>query len=212
MKFKEFLNECESRVERLYEAPDFSKAIKAAMNAGITPRNIDAFIEELRTTIASKDNFFKPKNRDELMRIVDRTIKVEGHDCDLNFIDTSLITDMSNLFAGLRHFNGDISGWDVSNVTNMSAMFHSAESFNRPLDKWDTSKVTNMHYMFNGASSFNQPIGNWDVSKVEDMGFMFSRAKSFNKPLDRWNPSNVTNMRGIFDGSPLEKNPPKWFK
>lgn len=34
---------------------------------------------------------------------------------DLNFIDTSLIKDMSRLFKN-SEFNGDISKWDVSNV------------------------------------------------------------------------------------------------
>ena len=31
---------------------------------------------------------------------------------------------MSELFYGLKNFNGDISNWDVSNVTNMKYMFY----------------------------------------------------------------------------------------
>ena len=43
-----------------------------------------------------------------------------------------------------------------------------------------------MHYMFYG-SSFNGDISNWDVS-------------------------NVKNKIDVFVNSPLEKNPPKWYK
>ena len=57
----------------------------------------------------------RPKTKAELMYIIDKTIKEQGFNCDLNFIDTSLIKDMSAMFAE-SNFNGDISKWDVSNV------------------------------------------------------------------------------------------------
>ncbi|MFA7590779.1 MAG: BspA family leucine-rich repeat surface protein, partial [Sphaerochaetaceae bacterium] len=34
-------------------------------------------------------------------------------------VDTSPITDMSNMFLNASDFNQDISGWDVGNVTDM---------------------------------------------------------------------------------------------
>ena len=40
----------------------------------------------------------KPNTRDELLNIIEVTIEKEGLNCDLNFIDTSNITDMSYLF------------------------------------------------------------------------------------------------------------------
>jgi len=45
-----------------------------------------------------------------------------GFNCDLNWIDTSKVTNMDSLFMG-SEFNGDISMWNVSNVTNMDRMF-----------------------------------------------------------------------------------------
>ena len=41
----------------------------------------------------------QPKNKAELKNIIRDTINKEGLECDLNFIDTSLIKDMSHLFC-----------------------------------------------------------------------------------------------------------------
>ena len=71
--------------------------------------------ESAKTTV-------QPKTKDELKKIIEDTIKEQGFNCDLNFIDTSLIKDMSSLFSE-SNFNGDISKWDVSNVKNTSVVF-----------------------------------------------------------------------------------------
>ena len=67
-----------------------------------------------------------PKTKDELKDIIKQRIESEGNECNLNDIDTSNITDMSNLFLD-SDFNGDISKWNVSNVTNMENMFYSSK-------------------------------------------------------------------------------------
>ena len=67
-------------------------------------------------TYISEGGFFKnvgatqikPKNKKELIRLIEDTISKYGPNCDLNFIDTSKITDMSGLFLKTK-FNGDIS-------------------------------------------------------------------------------------------------------
>ena len=60
--------------------------------------------------------YIKPINRNQLKTIIDITISKLGNECNLNFIDNSLITDMSGLFQHST-FNGDISKWNVGNVT-----------------------------------------------------------------------------------------------
>ena len=151
--------------------------------------SIDDYIQEkLKINSNSKISKYEyqPKDKDELMKLLDKLIKERGLEGDFNDIDTSKITDMSCLFTFSRpKFNGDISKWDVSNVKDMHFMF-SDTKFNQNISNWDVSNVKNMSNMFYG-SEFNQNISNWDVSNVDDMAYMI-------------------------DCSPLEKNPPKWYK
>ena len=157
-----------------------------------------------RLTITESEYTVQPKTKDELIQIIKDYCEENGWNSDLNFIDTSLITDMSWVFSntehghGLDRFNGDISKWDVSNVEYMDAMFWDAKNFNQPLNNWDVSKVENMELMFYKAKNFNQPLNNWDVSNVKNMAGMFSGAEKFNQPLNNWDVSKVENMKSMF--------------
>ncbi|WIH82420.1 BspA family leucine-rich repeat surface protein [Brachyspira pilosicoli] len=158
---------------------------------------------------------YKPKTKQELEKLV-YTDGIKLYD-----VDTSLITDMSELFykSSRKDFEG-IEDWDVSNVEDMSYMFaymsydsfesRSKAKFNRNLNNWNVSKVKHMSFMFYYCNDFNQPLDKWDVSNVEDMFRMFDNCKKFNQPLNSWNVSNVTNMSGMFQvaesfNQPLDK-------
>ena len=78
--------------------------------------------------------YIRPKTKEQLKKIIEITISKMGNDCSLNFIDVSLVKDMSYLFNG-SEFNGDISRWDVGNVTNMSFMFGDSPLKDNP-PKW----------------------------------------------------------------------------
>ncbi|MBR4589501.1 MAG: BspA family leucine-rich repeat surface protein, partial [Bacteroidaceae bacterium] len=99
---------------------------------------------------------YQPKDKKDLKKILDTLIKERGPEGDFNDIDTSLITDMSDLFAYNLNFNGDISRWNISKVTDMSYMFSGATRFDCDISRWDTSNVTNMQCMFERAFHFNQ--------------------------------------------------------
>jgi len=120
---------------------------------------------------------------------------------DITTCDVSGMTDMSNMFLGLKTFNQDIGGWDVSNVTNMQSMFAQAFDFNQDIGGWDVSNVTNMFAMFAVAYAFNQDIGGWDVSNVTNMTVMFGGTQAFNQDIGGWDVSNVTNMESMFSGT-----------
>ena len=145
----------------------------------------------------------KPKNKAALSAEIERAKRKHGKTVNLNYIDTSDITDMSrlfreNIFSKQIRFNGDISEWDVSKVTDMSEMFYGAKEFNGDISGWDVSKVTDMSGMFWGAAAFNQDISNWKVGKVTNMNSMFRAAEKFNQDISDWDVSKVTYMRNMF--------------
>ena len=165
---------------------------------------------------------YHPKDKDELIDCIKKKIKQEGlgtknHPLDLNDIDTSKITDMSELFdindGELKHLSNNgyfnISEWNVSKVENMYYMFCNS-AFNGDISRWDVSNVKNMSGMFE-LSGFNSNISDWDVSNVEDMSYMFYKT-NFNGNISNWDVSNVNYMVGMFINCPLQNNPPKWYK
>jgi len=169
----------------------------------------------IHTSFSSNDNWeydweeycpepFQPETRNELKIAVDEWI----HDSDsarvqygeINTWDTSLITDMSELFYDTT-FNDDISDWDVLNVNNMNSIFAFATDFNQDISDWDVSSVTDMAWMFHGASNFNGDLSNWDVSSVTYMNAMFYNAENFNQDISEWDVSSVTAMNQMFGGA-----------
>ena len=121
-------------------------------------------------------------------------IKGLDNKINLNWLDTSSVTDMGSLFKNLKYY-GSISKWDTSNVTNMSEMFADSE-IKSDISKWNVSKVKNMSGMFM-ACMFNSNIGDWDVSHVEDMSKMFY-ISAFDRDISKWNVSHVKYMNYMF--------------
>ena len=157
-------------------------------------QNVDNVVIVLKKSQEEQLKRVQPKTKDELKTLIDETIKEQGTACDLNFIDTSLIKDMGELFSYSK-FNGDISSWNVSNVTNMHFMF-SHSKFNGNISSWDVSNVTDMSFMFFN-SQFNGNISSWDVSNVTDMTGMFYDSK-FNGDISSWNYRNDVNRKSMF--------------
>ena len=139
----------------------------------------------------------QPKNKAQLKSLIEYAFNHNIY--DLNFIDTSKITDMSWLF-GCIGCNFDISNWDVSNVTNMTAIFYYCEFFDCDLSNWDVSNVTNMHALFCECNKFRgKGLEHWNVSNVTNMAGMFVGCDNFNCDLSKWNVSNVENMSYMFN-------------
>ena len=166
---------------------------------------------------------YKPKNKEELIKAIKKEIfKIQGTSnnpnwkADLNCIDTSLITDMSFLFAesgsffegyNLEQFNGNISKWNTKNVKNMAGMFvHS--KFDRNISNWNVGNVENMEGMF-WSSKFNRDISKWNVSNVKNMSGMF-RYSQFNKDISNWDVNNVKDMSWMFYKSKFNGNISNW--
>jgi hypothetical protein len=143
-----------------------------------------ALINGFQSIVENKENFpIVAKDRKHLDKLIEKYIKHNGYNCDLNHIDVSNITDMSYLFSE-SWFNGDISSWNVSKVENMEMMFH--------------------------VSKFNGDISKWNVSSVKSMEKMF-RYSIFNKSLKEWKPYSLENKKDMFMGSYLYSSIPYWF-
>jgi surface protein len=126
--------------------------------------------------------------------------------------NTSLVTNMKELFKHKSDFNDDISKWNVSNVTDMSWMFSGTyflrTKFNGDISKWNVSNVSDMSGMFQ-LSSFDGGFSGWDVSSVTNMGCMF-RNSQFNGDISGWNVSSVTDMHSTFKHSQFDGDISGW--
>ena len=112
----------------------------------------------------------QPRTKKELQDIIKSRVDKEGPKCDLNDIDTSLMTDMSSMFA-YSLFTGDISKWDVSNVKDMWGMFQYS-LFDGDISDWNVSNVNDMSRMFK-YSCFKHNISNWSIRQDCDTYYMF---------------------------------------
>ena len=127
----------------------------------------------LRITSQTKSLIVRPTTKDELRSLIEKELYYQGIDADLNFIDTSLIKDMSNLFNSLYIRNIKIDQWNTENVTDMEGMFSGCDKFNCNLSGWNVSNVEDMSYMFYLCENFSCNLSGWNVSNNVIMLLMF---------------------------------------
>ena len=170
-------------------------------------KHLNQFITEyiikkkLDKPIDSEDHYeYYPETKKELIKNIVEVFN--SGKTNLNCIDTSKITDMSNLFDSSNYNksldNIDISKWNVSNVKYMQFMFDGYENFNCDLSNWDVSKVENMKGMFSWCIKFNCDLSKWNVNNVTNMDFMFDNCKNFDCNLSNWDVHNVISMKYMF--------------
>ena len=210
-------------------------------------KNINKYITEyivkkkLDKPIDSEDHYeYFPETKEELIKNIEECLDSKNY--NLNCIDTSKITDMSNLFDsgnynksldnidiskwnvsnvkymqfmfdGYENFNCDLSNWDVSKVENMKGMFSWCIKFNCDLSKWNVNNVTNMDFMFDNCKNFDCNLSNWDVHNVISMKYMFANCVNFKaEGIEKWNINKVINMDFMFDNCMKLKKIPSWYK
>ena len=122
---------------------------------------------------------------------------------DLSNFNLSNVTDISNMFDGCSSLtNLDLSNFNTSNVTNVSSMFRGCSSLtNLDLSSFNTSNVTNMSGLFWGCSSLtNLDLSSLDTSNVTDISYMFKDCSSLNNlDLTNFYTINVTNASSMFE-------------
>ena len=100
---------------------------------------------------------------------IDRFINI-----NLDNFNTSLVTNMKNMFryASFKFLN--LSNFVTSNVVNMEGMFTGSKIISIDLSSFDTSKVTNMGNMFSNCYNLiSLDISNFDFSLVKSVDHIF---------------------------------------
>lgn len=160
-------------------------------------------LEKLHLSKDTKSFYhYYPKNKKELISILNKLIEERGQDADLNDINTYNVTNMDYLFEKFREKirNINISKWDVSNVKSMNSMFQDCRDFNCNLSEWNVNKVTNMEFMFFNCEYFDSDLKNWNVHNVINMDAMFCGCVKFKGDgLDNWKIDKVINTSMMFD-------------
>lgn len=160
----------------------------------------------------------KPKNRDELEKIIIQRLKINPKEPYLLDIDVSNINDFFCLFAdedpkgydtylveaGIKVNKIkklDLSAWtNTSNVDDMCYMFAGCEDLIKIVIPFNTSNVRNMSGLFSGCSSLKTiDLSSFDTSNVEDMSYMFRQCESLRSlDLSNFDTSSVYDMSYMF--------------
>lgn len=177
------------------------KLVNKIIDESITSNEAEYFIEHCKEV----GSLYRLKTKEELSNLVNNCTMHLNYDCDLNWIDVSRITDMSNLFHE-SIFDGDISKWNVSNVENMENMFCNSK-FTGDISRWDVSNVKNMEKMFM-LSKFDGDLRNWDITNVETMEAMFAYS-NYDQDLSTWNVDGKITTDMFYDCTIMDKFKPK---
>lgn len=111
--------------------------------------------------VIDREKKIKVTSKEELREHIKIAIDKQGPNVDLEYLDVSEITDMSELFVGLTVCWVGVLSWDVSKVTTMKAMFKGCNCLYlcpNSLMYWNVSKVTDMSEMFSGCVNVKIPV------------------------------------------------------
>ena len=117
---------------------------------------------------------------------------------ELDYLNTSNVTNMQGMFQQSQVTTLDLSGFDTSNVTNMMGMFTFSQATTLDLSSFDTSNVTNMSGMFMYSRATELDLSSFDTSNVTNMNLMFGGSKATTLDLSSFDTSNVTVVTQMF--------------
>lgn len=119
---------------------------------------------------------------------------------DFDDVDTSKVTDMSNMFNQAICLKSLKLNIDTSKVTDMNRMFYSCGKLESvDLSGFDTSNVTLFEGMFNGCQNLTSlDISNFDTSKLIGLSSMFNGCNRLSDLYLNFYISNITYSLGSF--------------
>jgi surface protein len=85
-------------------------------------KHYESLTKDEYNILISYTGIYKVTSKNDLIGLLNYAIDYFGNHCDLNWIDISEVTDLSELFFR-SNFKGDISKWNTGNVTDMYKTF-----------------------------------------------------------------------------------------
>jgi surface protein len=117
-------------------------------------------------------------------------------------LNTSEVTSMMGMFAGVPLTDIDLTGFNTSKVTSMFAMFSSCTQLESlDLSSFDTSNVTDMWTMFYRCNALTSlDLSSFNTSNVRNMEEMFYRCKTLTTIYvgEGWSTDAVTDSEDMF--------------
>lgn len=182
----------------------YTKADNLSLNSTTTGETsiINAYAKESTNNSGYYDVIIHSKGKIKPTSCKNMYSNLSVKSIDLSNLDTSEVTDMSNMFYECRDItNINVGGLNTTNVENMSNMFYLCRSLTSlDLSNFDTSKVTNMSGMFEECENLsNLDLSSFDTSKVKDMSAMFLMCPYVNTfNISSFNTCAVTDMQSMF--------------
>ncbi|MDE6476368.1 MAG: BspA family leucine-rich repeat surface protein, partial [Erysipelotrichaceae bacterium] len=134
---------------------------------------------------------------------------LERNVIDLSKVDTSEVTDMQGMFAGVEISRLDLSSFDTRNVKDMSRMFEKCRKLTEvDLSSFYTYFVMDMSYMFAECSSLtNLDINHFNIAYVTWMDGMFQNCTSIvDIDISNFSSSHLLGISAMFSGCSSLKN------
>ena len=122
----------------------------------------------------------------------------------LNYLNTSQVTDMSDMFANCWSLTSlGLGGFNTANVTDMTGMFSGCSGLTSlNVSSFNTANVTAMNSMFYGCSGLTSlNVSSFNTAKVTNMQGMFNGCSGLTSlNLSNFNTANVISFNDMFAG------------
>ena len=149
------------------------------------------------TKIVIDPGVIAPKNSISLFANFNHVKEVVG----LSNLDTSQVTDMSEMFEACGAKELDLSGWNTSNVTSMSAMFMECRNLEKiNLNSFDTRKVENLSFMFKADEKLrNLDLSSFKTPNLKRADQMFENMYLNNIDIRNFDNTHIDNKNFLYD-------------
>lgn len=123
---------------------------------------------------------------------------------DLTEMDTSNITDMSDMFPFCRASKIEFGNFDTHRVKSMYNMFFRCRTKSLDLSSFDTSNVTEMGMMFSNCRAQSINLSSFNTNKVRGMSHMFTQCEAKFLDLRNFSSFKDVDTNEMFSSSSIQ--------